>query len=62
MLALYCYLTATLHTHQHPQNRTMDERGLSQSTENAILLAGAVGIAVLIISAITAYVQANLPS
>lgn len=33
-----------------------------QSTENAILLAGAVGIAVLIISAITAYVQANLPS
>ena len=62
MLALYSYLTATLHTLQHPQNRTMDERGLSQSTENAILLAGAVGIAVLIISAVTAYVQANLPS
>ena len=62
MLALYSYLTATLHTLQHPQNREMDQRGLSQSTENAILLAGAVGIAVLIISAITAYVQANLPS
>ena len=60
MLALYSYLTATLHTHLH--HRKMDERGLSQSTENAILLAGAVGIAVLIISAITAYVQANLPS
>ena len=59
MLALYCHLTATLHTHQA---RVRDERGLSQSTENAILLAGAVGIAVLIISAITGYVQANLPS
>jgi hypothetical protein len=61
MLALYSYLTATLHTLQQPQ-RVRDQRGLSQSTENAILLAGAVGIAVLIISAITAYVQANLPS
>ena len=58
MLALYSYLTATHHT----RVRVRDERGLSQSTENAILLAGAVGIAVLIISAITAYVQANLPS
>ena len=62
MLTLYSHLTATLHTLQHPQGRVRDERGLSQSTENAILLAGAVGIAVLIISAITAYVQANLPS
>ena len=62
MLALYSFLTATLHTlHQQPR-RGRDQRGLSQSTENAILLAGAVGIAVLIISAITAYVQANLPS
>lgn len=60
MLALYSYLTATLHT--HVRVRVRDQRGLSQSTENAILLAGAVGIAVLIISAITAYVQANLPS
>ena len=62
MLTLYSHLTATLHTLQHPPNRDMDQRGLSQSTENAILLAGAVGIAVLIISAITAYVQANLPT
>ena len=60
MLALYSYLTATLHT--RVRVRVRDQRGLSQSTENAILLAGAVGIAVLIISAITAYVQANLPS
>lgn len=38
-----------------------DERGLSQSTENAILLAGAVTIAGIVITAITAYVQAHLP-
>ena len=41
--------------------RHRDERGLSQSTENAILLAGAVAVAVLIITVITSYVQANLP-
>lgn len=39
-----------------------DERGLSQSTENAILLAGAVAVAVLIVTVITSYVQARLPS
>lgn len=39
-----------------------DERGLSQSTENAILLAGAAAIAVIIITAITVYVTNNLPS
>ena len=38
-----------------------DERGLSQSTENAILLAGAVTIAVAVITAITLYVNAKLP-
>jgi hypothetical protein len=38
-----------------------DERGLSQSTENAILLAGAVAIAGIIITVITAYVRAHLP-
>lgn len=38
-----------------------DERGLSQSTENAILLAGAAAIAVIIIGAITVYVTSNLP-
>ncbi len=57
MLTLYCWLHATLTT---PRPRR-DERGLSQSTENAILLAGAVAIAVIIIAAITSYVQANLP-
>lgn len=38
-----------------------DERGLSQSTENAILLAGAVAVAAIIIGAITVFVEANLP-
>ncbi len=39
-----------------------DERGLSQSTENAILLAGAAAVALLIITVITKYVKDNLPS
>ncbi|HHV20237.1 MAG TPA: hypothetical protein GXZ30_01650 [Propionibacterium sp.] len=38
-----------------------DERGLSQSTENAVLLAGAVAVAGLVIAAITAFVQSRLP-
>jgi len=38
-----------------------DERGLSQSTENAILLAGAVTVAGVIITVITAYVKTHLP-
>ena len=46
--------------HQAP--RTRDERGLSQSTENAILLAGAAAIALVVITAITAYVTDRLPS
>lgn len=40
---------------------TGSERGLSQSAENAILLAGAVTIALGIIAAITAFVQGRLP-
>jgi hypothetical protein len=43
-------------------SRTRDERGLSQSTENAILLAGAVTVATVVITAVTAYVKANMPS
>lgn len=41
-----------------PQQR---ERGLSQSTENAILLAGAVTVAGVVIAVITAYVTKHLP-
>lgn len=60
MLTLYCYLTS-LTTRRLPRRRR-DERGLSQSTENAILLAGAVVIATIIIAVITNYVTTNLPS
>ena len=45
----------------HPPT-VRNERGLSQSTENAILLAGAVTVAVLIVTVITAYVKARLPA
>lgn len=38
-----------------------DERGLSQSSENAILLAGAVAVALLVVSVIRGYVRARLP-
>ena len=38
-----------------------DERGLSRSMENAILLAGAVAIALLVVSVIRKFVEANLP-
>lgn len=41
--------------------RPRDERGLSQSTENAILLAGAVAIAAIIIGVITVFVERELP-
>ena len=37
-----------------------DERGLSQSTENAILLAGAAAIAITIVTIVTALVQGLL--
>ena len=43
-----------------PQQR--DERGLSQSAENAILIAGAVAVAVAIVAAIRAFVLSRLPS
>lgn len=42
------------------QPRERDERGLSQSTENAILLAGAVAIALAIVAAVTAFVTGKL--
>ena len=44
---------------KEPEHRT--ERGLSQSTENAILLAGAVTIAGIVILAITTYVKSRMP-
>lgn len=38
-----------------------DDRGLSQSAENAILLAGAVTVALIVIGAITTYVTGHMP-
>ncbi len=37
------------------------ERGLSQSTENAILLAGAVSVAIVVVGAVGVYVASKLP-
>jgi hypothetical protein len=45
---------------ENPQRH--DERGLSQSAENAILIAGAVAVAVAIVAAIRAFVLSRLPS
>lgn len=41
--------------------RARDQRGLSQSTENAILLAGAVTIAGVVITVVGKYVSDHLP-
>lgn len=38
-----------------------DERGLSQSAETAILLAGAVVVAGIVVTVITAFVKSKLP-
>lgn len=37
-----------------------DEKGLSQSTENALLLAGAVAVAITIVGAVTLFVNKNI--
>ncbi|CAI9403349.1 MULTISPECIES: hypothetical protein [Aestuariimicrobium] len=49
--------------HERPSGpgRRPDERGLSQSTENAILLAGAVAVAGIVVAVITVYVRNKLP-
>ena len=39
---------------------TRDERGLSQSAETAIIIAGAVAIATVIVALVTAFVQTQL--
>ena len=41
-----------------PQSR--DERGLSQSAETAIIIAGAVAIATVVVALITTYVRTKL--
>jgi tRNA threonylcarbamoyladenosine modification (KEOPS) complex Cgi121 subunit len=53
------YLVGLVVFVQHPETRA--ERGLSQSAENAILLAGAVSIAIAVIVAIKAFVLSHMP-
>jgi hypothetical protein len=43
------------------RGRNRDERGLSQSAETAILLAGAVVVAGIVVTVITAFVKSKLP-
>ncbi len=45
---------------RRPQ-RARDERGLSGSAETAILLAGAVALAIVVVTIITAFVKSKLP-
>lgn len=45
-----------------PSPAARDERGLSQSTENAVLLAGAVAVAGVVVAAVRAYVTSHMPS
>ena len=45
----------------HAPPRARDERGLSQSAETAILLAGAVVVAGIVVTVITAFVKSKLP-
>ena len=40
--------------------RSRDERGLSQSAETAIIIAGAVAIATVVVALITTYVRTKL--
>jgi hypothetical protein len=56
---LTAYLVGVLVFVQNGDMR--DERGLSQSAENAILLAGAVAVASAVIAAITVYVKSHMP-
>lgn len=53
--AVVCFLLALT------QAEKRDDRGLSQSTENAILVAGAVVVAMALVAAVVAYVNARLP-
>ena len=61
--ALAVGLLMTLRTPRVPGSRARqrDERGLSQSAETAILLAGAVVVATIVVTVITAFVKSKLP-
>ena len=44
----------------HSASRKDRTRGLSQSTENAILIAGAVAIALVVVAVVKAFVESKL--
>lgn len=46
--------------HMEWRRSRRDERGLSQSTENAILLAGAVAIAIMVVALVSNFVSGKL--
>ncbi len=60
---LAAVIIGLLLTVQAPRSarRARDERGLSQSAETAILLAGAVVVAGIVVTVITAFVKSKLP-
>ena len=57
---LAAVIVGLLLTLRGPQ-RARDQRGLSQSAETAILLAGAVVVAGIVVTVITAFVKSKLP-
>ena len=59
LVAVAVGLLLALQTTGSPRDR--DERGLSQSAETAILLAGAVVVAGIVVTVITAFVKSKLP-
>lgn len=59
MNRFFAFLLLTWATLTLPPRK--DERGLSQSTENAVLLAGAAALAATVLVTVGAYVTKNLP-
>ena len=61
MNAKQCLATLTGLVVMFRNSDLRDERGLSQSAEGAILIAGAVTIAIAVIVFLTAWVPAHMP-
>ena len=51
------FITAWMHASIH---KLRDERGMTQSAENALLVAGAVVVAGVVVALVTAYVKSKL--
>lgn len=54
---IHQYLSAWVHV---LIGKVRDERGLSQSTENALLVVGAVAVAAVVVATVSVYVKAKL--